>query len=246
MSPGGTTGLGRVEAAVRAVLPPTVKTRLRPTGGNDPGFDLRINDVPVEVKWLGQGGLRQARELLERRRIRSLIVVARRLSPGARQTLANAGVGWVDETGAAEIAFGSIVISRSGFAEPTTEKPARWTRAVLGVAEALLCGVKPTVSATAQATRLSVGTCTAALHVLTKLGLLAAGAERGRGSARRIDDANQLLEAYAGAADSLRPRQQVAIGVTWQDTIAGLVQVGERWTRARIVWAATGAVAAAV
>ena len=36
------------------------------------------------------------------------------------------------------------------------------------------------------------------------------------------------------------------IGVTWRDAIDGLMQIGKKWDKAKVVWASTGAVAAAV
>jgi hypothetical protein len=69
------------------------------------------------------------------------------MSPGARESLSAAGVGWVDETGAAEIAVSGIVVSRSGHAA-APRRLAGWTRGALAVAEAILCETAPTVAAT--------------------------------------------------------------------------------------------------
>lgn len=233
----------RVDEAIRAALPRSVSVRAR---GRDSDIDLVVNGIAFQTKWIGEGGLRQVRDVLALKRNRPNIVVARRLSPGAREALSNAGVGWVDETGAAEIALGSLVVSRSGHPEPVREKPARWTPAVLAVAEALLCGRKATVSAMQEATRLSSGGSTKALATLTQLGLLTSKVARGRGSAREIRDKNELLDAYAAAAAAMVPAHSVRIGVTWRETTAGLVEVGKQWNRAGVEWAATGPAAAAV
>ncbi|MCG8554031.1 MAG: hypothetical protein MJD61_01900 [Proteobacteria bacterium] len=170
--------------------------------------------------------------------------MARRLSPGAREALSEAGIGWVDETGAAEIAVGSIIVSRTGRPPEPAAKPARWTAAVLAVAEAILCGTKPTVAATASATGLSAGSCTQALRFLTDLGLLEAPARRGRFSGRQVTDPDGLLEAYASAAEQAPTSPSLEVGVTWRDLVADLVETGRKWTRAKLAWAATGAVAA--
>lgn len=146
----------RVDAAVRAVLPRSVKVRVRE---RDAVVDLTINGVPVDVKWIGEGGLRQVRELLAHRRTRPGIFVARRMSPGAREALSEAGVGWIDETGAAEIVQDSLIISKRGHPDEPRERPPRWTLSVLAVAEALLCDTKATVAATQEATGLSAGSC---------------------------------------------------------------------------------------
>src|SRR5690242_10680613 len=129
----------RAEAALRAVLPRSVSVRV---AARDSGADVLVNGIAIQARWIGEGGLRRAREILERKQDRPDVVVARLLSPGAREALSEAGVGWIDETGAAEIAVGSIIVSKSGRPEPAQEKPARWTPASLAVAEALLCGRK--------------------------------------------------------------------------------------------------------
>jgi len=233
----------RVDAAVRAVLPRSVKVRARK---RDSVVDLTINGVPVEVKWIGECGLRQVRELLAHRHTRPGIVVARRMSPGAREALSEAGVGWIDETGAAEIVQDSLIISKRGRPDEPRERPPRWTLSVLAVAEALLCDTKATVAATQEATDLSAGSCTHALSVLTDLGFLVSEARRGRGSARHIANSGQLLDAYAEAAAAMAPPTALTVGVTWRDMVSGLTDTGRRWEKAGVAWAATGAVAASV
>ena len=93
-------------ATVLDVLPRSVKTH---PGTGD--ADLVVGGRPLGIKWVGEGSLGDVRVVLARRRGRPDIVVARRLSPGAREALSDAGVGWVDETGAAEIVVGSIIVS---------------------------------------------------------------------------------------------------------------------------------------
>lgn len=168
------------------------------------------------------------------------------MSPGARAALAEEGIGWVDELGNAEISIGSLLVSRTGRTEEVPPLVPKWTPAVVAVAEALLCGVAATVAATGAATGLSTGGCTNALRTLTELGYLARDAARGRGSARRVADAEALLDAYASAAPTLAPKERVAVGVTWRDPIAGLIDLGGRWDALGIEWAATGAAASAV
>ena len=233
----------RVEAAVRAVLPRSVKLR---ASGRDSAVDMILNGKSVQAKWLGEGGLRQVREVIDRRRNHPDVVVARRISPGAREALAEAGIGWIDESGAAEIVLGPIIVSRSGRPDVARAKSARWTPSVLAVAEALLCGGKATVLSMQEATGLSSGACTQGLQVLVRLGLLSSAAARGRASARQVIDTNQLVEAYAAAVAAMPPPIGLRAGVTWQDTPSGLRETGKRWDKAGIFWAATGAVAASV
>jgi len=233
----------RAEDAVRAVLPRAAKAR---TGDVDTGVDIIVNGHPFQIKWIGDGRLADAKRVVSTRRGRPDIAVARHMSPGAREMLVEAGIGWVDETGAAEIAAGAIVISRPGRPPKSTRPPKRWTPSVIAIAEALLCGTKATVAATEEATGLSNGSCTTALRVLTDFGLLEADAGRGRDSARRVADRDRLLDAYASAVEAAPPSISLQIGVTWRDTIDGVVQTGAKWDKARIVWAGTGAVAASV
>ena len=228
----------RLETAVAAVLPRSVTVRCRRADGHT--ISLKLNGKHIKVRWIGEGGLRQARELIADRNSRPEVVVARRMSPGARETFSAQGVGWVDETGAAEIALGSVIVSRSGRPSQAPRNPPRWTPAVLAVAEALLCGGKPTVAAVRQTTGLSAGGATNALRSLSDLGLLAASARRGRNSGRSVPDSDRLLDDYATAAAAMAPATALAVGVTWRDIEAGLSQTGHQWTNAGIVWAATG------
>lgn len=233
----------RVENMVRAVMPRAAKIR---TTRSNARVDMIINNQPLEIKWIGDGRLVDAMRMLANRRERPDIVVARHLSPGARKVLTDAGIGWVDETGAAEIAKGTIVVSRTGRTLKPTDHPKRWAPSVFAVAEALLCGVKATVAATENATGLSNGSCTTALRALTNFGLLEAQIGRGRYSARQVVNSDHLLDVYASAVDVLPPSISLQCGVTWRNTIAGLTKTGEIWTKAKISWASTGVVAAAI
>ena len=234
----------RSEAAVTAVLPPSVQIRRGRVDGQV--IDLELNGQPVTVEWLGEGGLRQARQLLAGSGERPDIAAARHMSPGARRTLSAAGIGWVDETGAAEITLESLIVSRSGHPIKAPQKPLRWSPSVLAVAEALLCGGRATVGAMQEATGLSAGSATNALRTLTDLGLTSAGAHRGRNSARRIPDHGRLLDAYAAAAAAMKPETALTVGVTWRDPPTALAETGRRWNDTGISWAATGTVAASV
>ncbi len=232
--------LHRAEQAIRAVLPRSVKIRV---AKRDTRADLIINGRALQIKWLGEGTLGAARRVVADR---PDIVVARCFSPGARETLSKEGIGWLDETGAAEIAIESIIISRTGKPLKAAERPMNWSPAVIAVAEALLCGTKATISATQETTRLSAGSCTHALQVLTKLHLLEAGAKRGRQSGRQITDEDKLLAAYASAIEAQPTPISLQIGVVWPDLLAGLEKTGKKWNKAKLPWAATGTTAASV
>lgn len=234
----------RAEAAVAAVLPRAVQVQRIQQGKHS--VDLEFSGHHIQVEWLGEGGLRQIRELVARQENRPDVVAARRISPGAKEALSAADIGWVDETGAAEIALGTLIVSRSGRPPDVKRRPPHWTPAVLAVAETLLCGSRATVGDVQAALGLSAGSCTNALRTLNDLGLLSASARRGRNSARQISDPDQLLDDYAAAVESMRSPTALTVGVTWRDFVVGLRKTGPRWSSSGISWAATGAVAASV
>ncbi|HDH02672.1 MAG TPA: hypothetical protein ENH15_00315 [Actinobacteria bacterium] len=239
----------RIDAALRGILPRSIELTLaEERGASASHFDFlaMIGGRPLRVEWVRHAWLSAIESVLARVDPPD-VLIAERVPPASRVALAEAGIGWVETTGAAEIATESLVVSRSERPARIGERSAsRWTSTVLSVAEAVLCGVRPTVSATHEATRLSVGACTKALRTLTDLGLLHADLERGRKSARRVVDADDLLDSYVGAAHDLTPRIGLSVGVVWQDPLQGLIQLGRRWDAAGSAWVATGLVAATV
>ena len=232
----------RVEEAIRSVLPSFAS--LQRISAEGPEVELVLNGQHLTALWVREGWLRAIRQVLEAGASLPDIVVARTMGPAARSALSEAGVGWVDETGAAEVVVGSVVVSRSG--SPTRKSAPRWTRSVLAVAEAALCGSRTTVAGMADATSLSTGTCANALRTLTDLGLLGASSARGRGSARHVIDTDMFLSAYVRAAEVLVRPQSLQVGVTWQDAVEGLGGCGRTWDEQGTAWVASGPVAAAV
>lgn len=226
------------------VLAHVLPRSVRVTSGQ--GGRVLVNGAPLRMEWAGRGWLSDVRPIVGRVRERPDIVAARQMSPGARDALAKAGIGWVDETGAAEIAHGTIVISREGRAQTAEQSLSRWTPSVLGVAEAILCGTTATVAAIREATGLSTGSCANALRFLTTEGLLTTDAERGPRAARHVVDAGHLLDAYATAAAAAPAQPSVQVGIAWSDPVAGLAKVGARWDALGLRWACTGTAAASV
>ncbi len=214
----------------------------RPHRHPSAGSGVTLGGRHLDVRWIGDGSLGDVKAALGDHDRRPDIVVGRQLSRGAREAATEAGVGWVDEMGAAEIVAGQVIISRSGRPPATDERPKGWSPAVLAVAEALLCNTKATVSATQSVTGLSARSCTNALRFLTDQGLLEAAARRGRGSARHVSDERRLLDAYAAAA--MPEPVSLTVGTTWRDAVTGFVEVGPSWDSAGVRWAATGLAAA--
>lgn len=228
----------RAETALLSVLPRAARARHAADG-------VGVGGQVLDVEWVGEGNLGDVAPLLAHRgRERNVVVAARRLSPGARAALSDAGIAWVDESGAAEIAIGTIVVSRTGMAGKPAPKPAGWTPAVLAIAEAALVGVKPTATAMQEATGLSAGSCVNGLKALTEFGLLEASAARGRQSARRVADPDRLLTAYAAAAPRLADDLRLEVGVIWRDFAQGLKSAAHAWKREGIEYATTGVLAA--
>lgn len=232
----------RVEAVLRAVIPDSVDFELRV----DPhGFQVQIQGRSLRVEWVSQAWLGVVEKILARQEPPD-IIVGNRIPPGSREALTKAGVGWVETSGDAEIATDFLVVSRTGQRRGVREPASGWTSAVLGVAEAILAGVTPTVSATHAATGLSVGACTKALRVLTDMRHLEAGADRGPLSGRHIVNREALLDAYVAADHAAKTSESLSVGVTWRDPVDGLVEIGARWNEAGLSWVATGLIAAAV
>ncbi len=233
----------RGERIVRAVLPTTANIK---SSRADKDIDLIVNGQALEVKWIGSGHLGSVRSALKERPKRHVVLVAQHMSPGARAALSEAGVSWADETGAAEISVGSILVSKSGLSQRKPSKIEHWTPAVIAVAEALLLGIKGTQAAMQDATGLSAGSCTNALRFLTSEDLLSSGAKRGPNSARVVSDPRRLLDAYAAAASVQTTGEKLQIGVTWRDVLEGLAELGRGFTREKLDWAVTGGAGAAV
>ena len=234
----------RASAAVLAVLPAGVEAKVRARGDVS---TIAIGRQRLTACWIGDGHLRDARRFLETGPNGSMIAVARVLSPGAVDAIREAGLGFVDETGAAEIAAGSVVVSRTGINDRPKDGPKRWVGSVFSVAEALLCGVESKVHACADATGLSVGAATNALAALVEFGLLESDQARGPRSGRRLENPNALLGAYQAAVASSRPKASITVGVApGVDVITEVGRAGKAWDDNNTAWAATGAIAAAV
>lgn len=234
----------RVTKGVAAVLPPRVFIS---SASTDPNGDLlvRVAKQRLRIRWLERGSA----SLLHARantRPRPDLMMAAHMSKAAQLAATDAGVGWLDETGAAQFAVGAVVVSRTSVSVPAIPQPRRrWTVATLGITEALLIGVPGRVRALSTATGASPSTVGLALNFLTHRGLLTSKAARGRNSGRFIADPTQLLEAYADAVTNSRSTPGLQVGVLWRDPLEGLLQIGRCWDDEQLAWAATGALSAA-
>jgi len=140
------------------------------------------------------------------------VVVARRLSEGARAKLAQRRIGWVDETGQSNINLrsGLVIMREVASEEPAVSLGDRWNLSMLTAAEAIFAGVPPKVEAVEAATGLSRGASANALARFENRGRLGRpGPKRGHGSARQILDLEGFIDDYAIAACKFRSRQRV-------------------------------------
>lgn len=236
----------RATNALRAVLPPTTELRARSTDSHDRDVVLSVAGRDLRLRWIPVGWPRQVSAALAQPP-RPDVLAAPRMSPGARHSASTAGVGWVDESGAAEIDLPNIVVSKTGDPPTVLDANLGWRPATLAICEALLAGrAMATVGSVVDGTGLSVGTAAAALKFLENDGHLTSSAARGRDAARRVLDHDALLDAYAAATSRLRAPTSLRVGALWRDPIRGAVEAGHRWSRMNIAWVATGALSAAV
>ena len=233
----------RALAALAAVLPSGTPVGVARQLDGD--LVVSVAGRKLRLRWLPVGWPRQVAEVL-RHAPRPDIIAAPRLSPGARELASSQHVGWLDESGAAEIHAEALLISRSGDPRKPQDAKLGWRPATLAVCEVLLAGCPATVSAVANETGLALSTVAESLKFLEGDGLLDAEAQRGRQSGRHISDMNAITDAYAAAAERLRPPISLRAGVLWRDPIKGAIEAGRSWLRADIRWAVTSALSAAV
>jgi hypothetical protein len=239
----------RAVGALEAVL----RTALRARSAEGPKRDLivTLDDKDLLVRWLTVGWPQQVEEALHDKP-RPDVIVAPRMSPGARAVAKKAGVGWVDESGAADIVIRdasgtTIIIETTGTPPVPLDARVGWKPATLAVCEAILSGrATPTVNSVLEATGISMGSAVTALKFLEQDGHLVSSAARGPSAARRVANPDEFLDAYAGAAERLRSPICIRVGVLWREPTAGAIQTGQFLEAAGIDWAATSALAASV
>ena len=234
----------RLSAALGAILPPSVNVTVRQRPDGD--FEAVVGVTgSYRVRRVGRGWPREIQRALNTQP-RPDIVAAPAMSEGARHLLRSERVGWLDETGSAELDLDRLVVSRSGTGRPSLPLEHRWRPATFGVVEAVLCGVSPTVEAVKEATGYSTEWARVALSSLQEWGFLEQEARRGPRSARYLQRRDELLDTYAEQIAAAGNQRGLELGVLWRDPLEGLAATGAAWSGAHIDWAATGAAAAAV
>lgn len=161
------------------------EVRARRVNGPHRDVIVSLDGAEFLVRWLTTGWPRQVAEALHATS-RPDILAAPTMSPGARKAAHDAGVGWVDESGAADIHYRNtstgttLVIETKGAPPAPLDARIGWRRATLAVCEALLANIAgPTVASVVEATGLSMGSSAQALKFLEKNGHLASATARG-------------------------------------------------------------------
>jgi len=211
--------------------------------------------------WAGEGfpqDVERAIDLLATNpldRRETLVIVARRLSTGARSMLDAQGISWADEEGRAAIsaAPGLVVIRESSSAKvrPTVEDM-RWSDGPGAIAEYLLAIAAtsdreadapaqqlPTVAAIAAGTGLSAPLVSRVLQAFDGMTWTdKEGSRRGPGARRVLADPAGLLSSWA-AWHAGRTAEAVHTHATFRDADNFLrEQIGAEWGSA--AWALTG------
>ncbi len=187
----------------------------------------------------------------------ALVVVARRMSTGARTLLDDAGISWVDETGSARIAHGSLLVALDGAkprgSEAVPAGPMRWAGASGAVAELVLDEIArrpaaerdaplPRASDVADALGLSVPLVSRTLQRFDALGwTVKGGGLRGPSSTRAVRAPGEMLGDWASWHVS-RKQESTAAHTLLPDLDRWLEQLRRRWPTG--TWALTGEAAA--
>lgn len=240
----------RIRDALRSALPGGLRVDVEPHDKVVPTFTVRVRAGTSEhlfvTGWTSEGWPADVERLL-RLAPNVDVVAARSVSVGARESLAEREVGWIDETGGAHITLPSgLVVVRD--ADGKAQSPAggaRWTRSTVAVAEAILSGTDPRVDCVQYATYLSRGATAKALAQLEHEGCLKRSTARGPGSARHIADGAALLDRYSAAVATLTAKTSVVrLHRLWNDPLDSLIgELAPMIAEAQVAWAATGAAA---
>jgi hypothetical protein len=240
----------RVRDAARLILPRGARVGVEVTDPVAPLFtvSVRVGSVVHEMVtgWAGEGWPADVERLL---RLAPGVdaVAAHAVSVGARRLLDERGVGWFDETGAANVvlASGLVVVREGEHRQPVAADAGGWTASTVAVAEAVLVGSSARVDEVERATGLSRGAVAKALAVLEGEELLARSVARGPASGRRVVDADRLLDRYAAAvAEGERRAPARLFHRLWTDPMEALTgELAAALDRAGVAWAVTGAAA---
>lgn len=220
----------RIQAALWSVLSDVAdEVHVSPADGRTGVFPARIRVGSavhtLHVLWAAEGWPDDVSRTLERRdffaRMPSLVLAARRLSPGSLERLARSGMNWVDETGAARIALksGLVVHTHRQRDIPQNESSFAWTPAAIAVGEALLTIPEASVRSLHETTDVSLGRISKILQAFDREGFTQKQPRsRQIHETRTVADRESLLRSWVPAAGGQR-RSRWLLTVAVRDPI---------------------------
>lgn len=206
----------RMEQTLAAALDGAIVER----GGHHAGPDVVIRtrdgrSIGLDVKWAGEGWPQDVRGVASKVPDpwpANVVLMARRLSPGALERLRERGANWADEAGQARIIGpdGLIVIREPAPLPPEDRgRVFKWSRSASAIAETVLAEKDDPIRATELAPKSgwSVPQTANVLSAFDSQGWTAKrGAARGPGAHRQLVDADGMLASWAAALAGA-PRQ---------------------------------------
>ena len=184
------------------------------SGRARPDLLIRPRDgrsIPVEVKWAGEGWPQDVRRAAGDVPVPwppDVVLLARRLSPGAVEWLRDRDANWADEAGQAHILGPQgLIVIREPKLRPHAGRQSsfRWSPSAITIAEAILASEDDPLRATDLGRRVgwSVPQAANVLKAFDAQGwTVKRGTERGPTAYRRLVDADALLGAWSdGVAD---------------------------------------------
>jgi hypothetical protein len=197
---------------------------VEPAEGNArPDLTIRTRDgrsIAVEVKWAGEGwpeDVRRAAAGVPERWPADVVLLARRLSPGAIEWLRDRGANWADEAGQARILGPDGLIVIRDTARPLGEEGVArgftWSRSAIIIAETILAHSDRRLRATdlAKTAGWSVPQTANILKAFDGQGwTIKRGTERGPTAHRELVDADELLVVWSAAVAETPRTQRIA------------------------------------
>lgn len=212
--------------------------------------------------WIGEGlpaDAKRALNFLSHREIalgeQIPVLIAKRVSPGAKEIIESQGLSWADASGRARLVVpGRVYVSRLEPIRADAKRAFTWSGAEQTIAEVILAqhiasrrtgpGPIARVTELAQSSGVSLAHSARVLRHFDEVGYTAkTGAERGSSASRVLRDPARMLSEWAvNHTHTSQQRRPTELHVPWRDTEDSLFVVVDAlsgWD-----WAVTGEVAA--
>lgn len=225
-----------VENRWKKVLASVLEGATVETAPSASGADLVIRtrdgrEIAIEAKWAGEGwpqDVRRVAATIGGRWPDNVVLLARRLSPGAIDWLRERGANWADEAGQARIIGpDGLIVIREPAELPREEGSSRaftWSKSAITVAETILAREdRPLrVAELAKASDWSDAQAAKVLKAFDDQGWTAKqGNARGPGASRELIDADGMLAAWSAAVGDAPRAMRIAHRAT-KDVLARL------------------------